>query len=156
MSATRETAAPRFVPMTEHELQQVLDIENANYEFPWSRNIFLDCIKVGYRCVALQLDGVVAAYAVMSVAANEAHLLNLCVAPEYQGRGYGRVMLEHMLDAARRLHAGTCFLEVRRSNRKAIRLYHAAGFNQIGIRKDYYPAVQGREDAVTYAIELRA
>ncbi len=155
MSATRETAVPTFTVITEDELPQVLEIEQSCYEFPWSRNIFLDCIRVGYHCRAMQLDGLIVAYAIMSVAAHEAHLLNLCVAPAHQRRGHGRLMLEHMLETARRLHAEACFLEVRRSNQAALRLYHAAGFNRIGVRKNYYPAVDGREDAVTYALQLR-
>ncbi len=136
------------------DLAELIAIEKQVYRFPWSTGIFTDCLRVGYYCVVLEIDGRIVSYGIMSVGAHEAHVLNLCVDPAYQQLGYGRMMLEHLVKTAKRLNAELCLLEVRESNSRAIRLYHAAGFNQIGSRKNYYPATRGREDAIIYAIHL--
>lgn len=137
------------------DLPDVLAIETKNYNYPWSENIFMDCLSaLNYICwVCEEPDSTVIGYCIVSIAAGEVHILNLCVDPTVQRLGAGRKMLEHMIDRVRS-KAETVFLEVRPSNYKAIRLYKSLGFNEIGIRKGYYPAKNGREDAVMLALEL--
>jgi ribosomal-protein-alanine N-acetyltransferase len=113
-----------------------------------------DCMRVGYHCRIAELDGVLASYCIMSTGADEAHILNLCVADEFQRRGLGRLLLTNMLDEAKEAKIKNIFLEVRPSNYAAIMLYENLGFNQIGTRKDYYPTKTGREDAVILAKDL--
>lgn len=144
-----------FRAVEHQDLDAIMKIETAVYEYPWSQGIFRDCLRVGYDCVLLETENHISAYAVMTVGAKEAHLLNLCVHPEQQRQGIGRTLLQHMLERARRLNADTVFLEVRCSNNGAIALYHACGFNEIGIRKNYYPAANGRENAVILALSFQ-
>ena len=155
MSAVIQESILTFRPMEEEDLTAVLAIEHAAYAFPWTRNIFRDCLMVGYSCWVLEKDGLVNAYGVMSVAAGESHILNICVYPDLQGYGYGTVVLEFLLDVARKLNADTAFLEVRPSNSVARRLYEQSGFNEAGIRRNYYPAKVGREDAIIMARTLK-
>ncbi len=154
MSAVLEQPAVRVRPMTEADLVTVMAIERAAYEFPWTEGIFRDCLRVGYCCWVLEEAGAVRGYGIMSVGAGEAHLLNLCIAPEVQRRGLGRRLLRHLLALARYHGASTVLLEVRKSNRRALRLYRGMGFREIGLRRDYYPAAQGREDALVLARRL--
>jgi len=142
-------------PMSARDLEQVMHIELAMYPFPWTQRIFEDCLRVGYRCHVGEVDGNFAGYGVMSTGAGEAHVLNLCVAEEFQRRGLAREMLNHLLDEADQLAVRDVFLEVRPSNLGAICLYEQMGFNQVGLRKDYYPTTDGREDAVIFAASLR-
>lgn len=141
-------------PMSPDDLDAVMEIETGIYDFPWTRGIFYDCMRVGYECHVYEESGTVMAYSVLSHGASEAHVLTVCVAPEQQRRGLGRMMMEHMIDLARAHGVDTILLEVRPSNSGAIRLYHDLQFNQIGIRPDYYPAHDGREDAVVMARNL--
>lgn len=141
-------------PMTVQDLVQVMQVERNAYEFPWSVGIFRDCLRVGYCCRVLVNGSRVIGHGVMSVAVNECHLLNICVDPVYQRRGLGRQLLTHLLDIARSQHAHLAILEVRRSNHAAYALYNAVGFNEVGIRKNYYPGRRGREDAIVLACEL--
>lgn len=140
--------------MQEQDLAAVMQIEAAAYPEPWSEGIFRDCFKANYQCTLYELAGEVIGYSVMSMAAGEAHLLNLCIHPAYQGKGLGRAALEQVLIVAGSKHTGTVFLEVRVSNRLARRLYESAGFNEIGQRFNYYPAGEGREDALVFAKAL--
>ncbi len=137
------------------DLPSVVAIEEKNYNYPWSENIFLDCLRaLNYSCwVCVEAEGTIIGYCIVSIAAGEAHIMNVCVDPAIQGVGAGRKMLEHMVELARP-KAEKIFLEVRPSNQRAIKLYKSLGFNEIGIRKDYYPAVNGREDALMLALEL--
>jgi len=144
----------RMRPMTEADLPRVMEIERAAYEFPWTEGIFRDCLRVGYCCWVLEEAGRLRGYGIMSVGAGEAHLLNLCIAPEAQRRGLGRRLLRHLLALARYHGAATVLLEVRKSNRRALRLYRGMGFREIGLRRGYYPAAQGREDALVLARRL--
>lgn len=140
--------------MCEWDVLPVLEIEEDCYEFPWTEGIYRDCLRVGYSCWVAERGDAVEAYAVLQVAAGEAHLLNLCVRRMTQRQGLGRALLEHMLDIARAHHAQAVFLEVRPSNRVALRLYLSAGFHEVGARRGYYPAHHGREDALILAREL--
>jgi len=145
----------QFRPMLYADLREVIAIEKRAYEFAWTEGIFRDCIRVGYHCRVLEVPhGLIQAYGVMSAAAGEAHILNLCVRPELQGRGLSRHVLGHLLDLAHDHAVQTVFLEVRPSNSHAVRLYTSAGFCEIGLRIGYYPAARGREDAMVMAKEL--
>ena len=142
--------------MREDDLDVVLAIEQRAYPFPWTRGIFRDCLRADYPAWVLVEDGLVIGYGVLSLAADEAHVLNVCAAPEVQGRGHGRRLLRSLLQLARGRGAHRVFLEVRPSNAAAIALYHDEGFNEIGRRPRYYPAHDGREDAIVMAMELFA
>ena len=141
-------------PMTHGDLSAVANIEAAAYEFPWSRGIFRSCLDNGHHCWVLEQGGAIMGYAILSVGAGEAHILNVCVAPLHQGRGHGAYLLKRVLDLARWHRAGRVFLEVRPSNELAHAMYERAGFNEIGRRPGYYPARRGREDAIVMAMEL--
>lgn len=154
MSAVIQSQEISLRPMTLEDVDVVIDIENRIYEFPWTEGIFRDCLHVGYCCWIIEVDGQTAGYAIISVAAGEAHLLTLVVAIEFQGQGFGRLLLKQMLSIAHRHGAETIFLEVRPSNTVAIGLYNDTGFNEIGIRPNYYPAKDGREDALIMAMTL--
>ena len=143
-------------PMREDDLDAVLAIEQRAYPFPWTRGIFRDCLRADYPAWVLVEDGEVIGYGVLSLAADEAHVLNVCAAPEVQGRGHGRRLLRALLQLARGRGAQRVVLEVRPSNAAAIALYHDEGFNEIGRRPRYYPAADGREDAIVMAMELFA
>lgn len=146
----------RLRKMRKADLARVLEIEAKNYAFPWSEEIFKDCFSVlSYSCwVCEDTEKNVVAYAVLSVAVGEAHILNISVDPATQGLGVGRKMMEHLIECARK-NAQTLFLEVRPSNTRAQALYESLGFNEIGIRKNYYPAENNtREDAIMLALEL--
>lgn len=153
MSA-RPAPGTRVRPMKQVDVDAVSAIENRSYVFPWTPGIFRDCLRAGHQCWVLEAGSQLLGYGVLSAAAGEAHLLNLCIAPEYQGRGHGRRLLRRMVDLARWHHAQQVFLEVRPSNPAAIALYRDEGFNEIGLRPNYYPAAKGREDAIVMALEL--
>ena len=141
-------------PMVEIDLPEIAAIEQASYAFPWSENIFRDCLRVGYTCRALDLAGQVIGYGVMSLGAGEAHILNVCVRNEFRSLGFGRRLLEHLLERAGASGVAEAFLEVRPSNLAAIRLYQHLGFEQIGIRRGYYQSPDGREDAIVLKREI--
>jgi [ribosomal protein S18]-alanine N-acetyltransferase len=142
-------------PMTEADVAEVFAIERSSYQFPWSEGIFRDCLRVGYVCRVLALESRVIGYGVMSVGAGEAHVLNLCVSDAYRCRGLGRRMLVYLLERGAAAGMSEAFLEVRPSNTAAIRLYQAMGFEQVGMRRGYYQAAGGREDAAVLRLTLR-
>jgi ribosomal-protein-alanine N-acetyltransferase len=141
-------------PMLEADVEDVLRIEQSSYAFPWTHGIFRDCLRVGYHCSVLEVGYVLAGYSVLGTGAGEAHLLNLCVRVEFRFRGLGRKLLHHMLGQARMAGARIIILETRTSNLAAIRLYQSQGFVQIGVRKGYYQASDGREDAIVMRLPL--
>jgi len=154
MSAVVEQPEYLSRPMVEADLQQVMQIENSVYKFPWSKQIFKDCMRVGYSCQVAIRDDEILGYAIMSSGAGEAHLLNICVTLQYQGQGIGQFILRKMIELAKVKKVHTIFLEVRPSNSIALDMYMKNGFNEIGTRKDYYPAKGGREDALILALSL--
>jgi ribosomal-protein-alanine N-acetyltransferase len=140
--------------MTPGDLSAVAAIEHAAYPFPWSEGIFRDCLRVGYLCRVADLDGEIVAYGVVAMGAGEAHILNLCVRGDLRGRSVGRQMLMLLLERSRQAGMEAAFLEVRPSNPHAIALYQSVGFVQVGLRKDYYQADGGREDALVLKLDL--
>jgi ribosomal-protein-alanine acetyltransferase len=154
MSAVLKDSVPELLPMSESDMAEIMEIEQSAYTHPWSEGIFRDCLRTGYSCWVMRLEATLIAYGVMSVGIGECHLLNLCVKPEMQNHGYGRAMLDYLLDIARGHDADTAFLEVRPSNHFAIRLYEKAGFNEVGLRRNYYPSYYGCEDAIILARSL--
>ena len=130
-------------------------IERASYQFPWSEGIFRDCLRVGYTCRVATMGKQVAGYGVMSVGAGEAHILNLCIAEASRCHGLGRRLLALLIERAAAAGMKEAFLEVRPSNTAAIRLYLAHGFEQVGMRRGYYQAAGGREDAAVLRLGLR-
>jgi len=137
--------------MSEDDLELVMGNENSAYEFPWKETIFKDCLHVGYCSWLVERNGIIIAHSVMSVAAGEAHILNICVHPDFQGQGIGRKLLTHLLEIVLEHNVDTIFLEVRPTNFSAIKLYLDMGFDEIGMRHNYYPAKIGREDALVFA-----
>jgi ribosomal-protein-alanine N-acetyltransferase len=154
MVAILKDPYPALRTMTADDLEQVAAIELAAYEYPWTHGIFRDCLRAGYDCIVLAHGIEVVGYGVLSAAAGEAHVLNVCVAPAQHGQGHGTRLMKRLIDLARWHRAERIFLEVRPSNVHAIRLYDRLGFNEIGKRPNYYPAKRGREDAVVMAMEL--
>ncbi len=134
-------------PMHELDVPVVVAVERSAYQFPWSEGIFRDCLRVGYVCRVIEVGTDIAGYGIMSMGAGEAHVLNVCVREEYRNRGLARKVLLYLIERAS--HAGMyeAFLEVRPSNTAAARLYHSLGFEQVGVRRGYYQATNGREDA---------
>ena len=140
-----------FEPMRSGDVALVGTMERRNYEFPWSDAIFRDCLRAEYTCELVRVDGELAGYGILQTGAEEAHILNLCIDEAYQRRGFARLLLEHLVARAERQKARVVFLEVRPSNPRAMQLYQRAGFNEIGLRKAYYEARGGREDALVMA-----
>ena len=140
--------------MTSDDLGSVIDVEVAAYEHPWTLGIFRDCLRVGYSCWVYEDCGTVVAHGVVMLSGVESHVLNLCVHPDYQRRGIGRVMLNHLTQTSRESGADTILLEVRQSNIIAMQLYMSADFHELGVRSGYYPDHDGREDAIILAKSL--
>ncbi len=146
----------QFRTMLPADVPGVLALEQASYPFPWSEPIFRDCLRVGYRCLVLETATGIEGYAVMSQGAGEAHILNVCIAHGLRGQGLARRLLMQLLLEARVGGMQEAFLEVRRSNQAAAALYQAMGFEQVGLRRDYYQAADGREDALVFRLSLAA
>ena len=160
MSAAQDAATharPRLVKfraMTPGDVPAVAAVERTAYAFPWSEGIFRDCLRVGYLCRVADVDGEIVAYGIVAMGAGEAHILNLCVRSDLQGRSIGRQMLMLLLERSRQAAMEAVFLEVRPSNPHAIALYQSVGFTQVGLRKGYYQAEGGREDALVLRLGL--
>ncbi|HEY5682053.1 MAG TPA: ribosomal protein S18-alanine N-acetyltransferase [Sulfuricaulis sp.] len=138
------------------DLKAVMEVENSSYEFPWTLPIFRDCLRVGCYCFVYEtLEHGIIGHGIMSVAAGECHLLNICIHPEFQRQGLGEGMVLFLLDFARKKKARMALLEVRISNLAAYKLYIKLGFDEVGLRKSYYPAHHGREDAIILARDLK-
>lgn len=142
-------------PMEHHDLAQVSDVERRSYEFPWSHGVFRDCLLAGYHCIVIEREVKVVGYAILSIAAGESHILNLCVDPAFREHGYGEQLLDALIDYSREARVREMFLEVRPSNSKAIALYRKKGFRQIASRSAYYQSAEGREDAAVLTKTLK-
>lgn len=154
MSAALETFPPTIRAMRDEDLDSVWAIERQAYHYPWSKGIFIDCLRVPYVCEILELSNRTVGYAIMSLAGDEAHLLNLCLEEAVRGHGFGRLLLEHLTQRACGEGVRVLYLEVRPSNARALNLYRRAGFARIGVRRNYYRAAGGREDALVLAKSL--
>lgn len=140
--------------MTHDDLPMVSDIERRSYEFPWSHGVFRDCLLAGYRSSVLVSDERVVGYGILSIAAGEAHILNLCIDPEFRSAGCGERMLDKLLSQARAASVHEVLLEVRPSNKTALALYRKKGFFQVANRPAYYQSHEGREDAAVLSKKL--
>jgi len=148
MSAVLKPLEMRFRPMAEADLDTVVRIERAAYPYPWTRGNFQDCLASGYSCWVGEIDGSLAGYGLMMGILDEGHILNCCIAPQWQRRGFGKQLMAHLTEVAKSHKARTLFLEVRLSNMAAQGLYQDLGFEAIAQRRDYYPTDHGREDAL--------
>jgi ribosomal-protein-alanine N-acetyltransferase len=152
MSACLEPE-PTLRRMRPGDVEGVMEVERRAYPFPWTGGIFRDCMRVGYGCWVLEWDGRLVGHSVVSIAAGEAHLLNLTIDVDHQGQGLGRFLLRSMVRKARSEGVETLFLEARPSNLAALGLYRSEGFNRIGTRPGYYPGKDGREDAWVFSVQ---
>ena len=142
-------------PMKEADLDAVMAIEPTIYSHPWSRGNFTDSLQAGYSAWVLILQETIIGYTLMMIVLDEAHLLNISVATPYQKQSLGHMLLEHMLEKAKLYNATDMFLEVRASNAAAIALYESHRFVEVSVRRGYYPAESGREDAVLMGLVIR-
>jgi [ribosomal protein S18]-alanine N-acetyltransferase len=145
---------PHYRRMTERDLDAIMAIENAVYPYPWTRGNFKDSLRESYHCWIVEVAGEIIGYSVVAIALEEAHLLNLSIAVHWQRLGRGAELLHFVLKLARDFGAGKMFLEVRPTNTAGLALYAAAGFREIAVRRGYYPARHGREDAVVMQLDL--
>lgn len=136
-------------PLLVPDLPEVMAMEERSHPEPWTEGIMRDCLRAGYTARVIEApDGAIIGYGLVTVAAGESHLLNLTTHPNHRGQGHGRVLLRALLAEARLAGADLAILEVRPSNLSALALYRSEGFEQVGIRRDYYPDFGGaREDA---------
>lgn len=156
MSSVRQEYSATVRMMRHSDLVSIAAVERLSYDFPWSQGVFRDCLLAGYYCLVLEHQGEIRGYAILSVAAGEAHILNLCISPELRGYGYGARLLDELLARSRALQVQQVLLEVRPSNETAVLLYKKRGFVRIGARHNYYQAHQGREDAWVYSLVIRS
>jgi len=155
MSAVLKTLEAGFEPLTEARLDEVVRIEFQAYAHPWSRGNFSDSIRAGYQAQLLVAGDTIIGYFVAMKGMDEVHLLNITVAPPHESQGWGRTMLDALSMWARGQSAEWLWLEVRKSNQRAARIYERQGFRRVGERKNYYPAAGGlREDAVVMSLKL--
>ena len=154
MNAQLKPANVSFREMQASDLDAVMQIEKVNFPFPWTVGNFKDSISSGYTCLVLEAGSTIIGYAVLMMVLDEAHLLNISVAPSHKRQGLGRYLLDYMMQIGREKGGLNMFLEVRPSNTSAITLYESIGFNEMGVRPSYYPAHNGREDAVLMGVAL--
>ncbi len=155
MSAVFKAVEARFEPLSEARLDAVLAIEQTAYAQPWSRGNFADSLRAGYQAQLLLADDAILGYFIAMKGVDEVHLLNITVAPDHQGQGWGRVMLDALAIWSRGQGAQWLWLEVRVSNQRALQIYERHGYRRVGERKGYYPAGHGRrEDAVVMSLRL--
>ncbi|MFC5301041.1 ribosomal protein S18-alanine N-acetyltransferase [Azospira restricta] len=143
-----------MLPMNAGDLDEIMTIESAVYPFPWTRGNFADSLAAGYSAWVCRVGGELVGYVVVMQAVDEAHLLNISVAARRQRMGFGARLLRHAMQVSRRLGAASLLLEVRPSNAAALELYQHFGFVRVGRRKAYYPAHDGREDALVLVHSL--
>lgn len=154
MSAVFKTMEAGFEPMTEARLDAVVEIERRAYEHPWTRGNFSDSLRSGYQAQLLCAGPTLVGYFVAMRGVDEVHLLNITVDPQYQGQGWGRVMLDALALWSRAQGAQWLWLEVRTGNLRAQQVYLRYGFRRVGERRNYYPARNGREDAIVMSYKL--
>lgn len=153
MSAVLQIA-PTVRPMTLEDLPVIAALDAQCYPFPWTMGNFADSLHSGYRCCVYEQNQTIIGYVVMMLGVDEAHLLNITIAPDSQGLGWGRQLMQYIITRAQQDYVSWLWLEVRPSNVIAKKLYESMGFEFVAVRKNYYPAVEGREDAVILRLEL--
>lgn len=155
-SFSKSASKSRYVvsKMESSNLDEVMEIERSAYEFPWTKSMFSTSLSSSDSCNLLYVENTLVGYAIVSYILDEAHLLNICISPKYEGLGYGRVLLREVIVKAREKKSIWFFLEVRSSNSRAINLYFSEGFNEVGVRPNYYPSKVGKEDAVLMTLDL--
>lgn len=141
-------------PMTMTDVPAIAELDAQCYQYPWTVGNFADSVSAGYDCCVYRIESDIIGYAVVLLAAGEAHLLNLTIAPDWQGLGWGRLLLQKLVNGVRRNGIETIWLEVRPSNAIAQRLYSGMGFVDVALRKNYYPSSAGREDALIMCLNL--
>lgn len=154
MNAVLKHAVPIYRPMAATDIAVIHAIELEAYPFPWTRGNFQDCLESGYSCWVMEVQGEVVGYSIMMAAVGEGHILNCCVRPAWQGRGLGRHLVRRLMETAPEYGVETLYLEVRPSNVGALNLYESLGFETVGLRRHYYPAHEGREDALVMRLIL--
>lgn len=150
---TVHATALDFRQITSDDIEQVMAVEKDAHSHPWRQSSFEDCLKGRQQCWLAELDNKLVGYVVVTHGGGDAEILNVTVAPKQQRKGIGRCLIEHALDVVKG-KADMLFLEVRRSNAKAIALYEREGFFEIGQRKNYYPTLNGHEDALLMATQI--
>ncbi len=141
--------------MLHQDIAEILTIETAATAFPWTAKNFEDSLKSGHKAwVFFDNSNTIIGFALVQKVIDEAHLLNICVKQNQQGKGFGRAILNHIIEFAKSISSVLVVLEVRSSNKRAQQLYLNAGFNEMSVRKDYYPAKIGREDAILMGLDL--
>jgi len=153
MSALADNV-PHIRQMREGDLHKVMEIEPVIYTHPWTHGNFLDSIRAGYDCRVVEVAGELVGYGVQMIGVRESHLLNLSIAEQWQGLGYGRLLLTHFLEVSRQADVLQIILEVRPSNEVGRHLYASVGFCEIAVRTGYYPTPHGREDAILLVLTL--
>ncbi|MGV0005528.1 MAG: ribosomal protein S18-alanine N-acetyltransferase [Candidatus Porifericomitaceae bacterium WSBS_2022_MAG_OTU9] len=148
MSAAVDVLQPVLRTMQLSDVVQICNLEKASYSFPWTERNFCDCLKFNYMCHVLEYGGTVAAYSICQVFPPEGHILNLCVDPEQRRYGFARLLLGFIQQQAVARQARHIYLEVRPSNLEAVALYLGENFVRVGCRPEYYPGLNGREDAI--------
>ena len=154
MSVRPEVVHPLVRKLNNDDLDRIMEIEEAAYPYPWTRGIFTDCLRVGYDCWGIQLGGSLVGYSIQSHVAGENHLLNLCVAAEFQNQGIGKILLDQAIRLAGRQGCFCVFLEVRPSNTVAVGLYLRSGFKTVSERPNYYQLDKGKESAIVMRLDL--
>ena len=154
MAQIADKRHPLIRRLTLEDVDRIYEIEELAYPFPWTRGLFVDCLRAGYALFGLQIGKDLAGYTIFNWAVGEAHLLNLCIHPDWQYRGYGSLLLEYAINHVARLDNEAIYLEVRASNTRAAKLYRKRGFRVIGSRRSYYQAGDGREDAIVMRLAL--
>lgn len=155
MASTTDKKHPLIRRLQLEDVDRIYEIETLAYPFPWTRRLFVDCLEAGYALFGLQIGKDLVGYTIFNWAVGEAHLLNLCIHPDWQHRGYGSLLLEYAINHVARLENEAIYLEVRTSNTRAAKLYKNRGFRVIGCRRSYYQAGDGREDAIVMRLKLR-
>jgi ribosomal-protein-alanine N-acetyltransferase len=154
MSAVLKPEA-RLEPLHDAQLDDVLRVEQSAYSHPWTRGNFVDSLKAGYQVMTLMGGDTLLGYFVAMEGVDEVHLLNITVAPAFQGQGWAVLMLDALTLWSRGRGAHWLWLEVRVSNARALQVYERYGYRRVGERKNYYPARPGqREDAVVMSLKL--
>lgn len=141
-------------PLHQDDIEQITLMEQITQVVPWTTQIFKDCFLAGYPSWVLEEDNQVVGFVILVFSGHECHLLNICIHPSYQRQGLGTQLLKFAMGSAQQQGVQMMYLEVRPSNLSAIHLYKKFAFREIAVRKDYYPTLQGREDALIFTCDL--